>query len=87
MSSISSDGDLVEAFNDLADETRLSIIGQRGEAADFVTDRLGSDMEQAVRTSSCPVKVIHSFIAPSSVSRSFAVCSKNVWKHSLSPRI
>lgn len=46
------------AINALADETRFSIIGQRGEAADFVTDRLGFDRERAVRTSSCPVMIV-----------------------------
>lgn len=57
-------GDLVEAVQDLADETRFAIIGKRGEAADFATKHLGSNLERLVRTSTRPVLVVSRAFKP-----------------------
>lgn len=57
-------GDLVEAVQDLAEETRFAIIGKRGEAADFATNHLGSNLERLVRTSTRPVLVVSRAFKP-----------------------
>lgn len=57
-------GDLVEAVQDLANETRFAVIGKRGEAADFATMHLGSNLERLVRTSPRPVLVVSRAFKP-----------------------
>lgn len=57
-------GDLVEATQDLAEETRFAIIGKRGEAADFATLHLGSNLERLVRTSTRPTLVVSRAFKP-----------------------
>jgi nucleotide-binding universal stress UspA family protein len=42
-------GDFVEAIGEMEDETRFAILGKRGEAADFATLHLGSNLDRAVR--------------------------------------
>ena len=50
-------GDIVEAITTLEDETGLIVIGKRGEAADFATMHLGSNLERVVRAATHPVFV------------------------------
>lgn len=50
-------GDLVETVADLQSETRVVLIGKRGEAADFAKGHLGSNLERVVRSSRKPVLV------------------------------
>ncbi|MDP1629824.1 MAG: universal stress protein [Caulobacter sp.] len=50
-------GRLVDAVVDLEDETRLVVLGKRGEHADFTRLHLGGSVEQVVRASSKPVLV------------------------------
>lgn len=57
-------GDLVEAVQELADETRFAIIGKRGEAAGFAADHLGSNLERLVRTSTRPTLVVSRAFKP-----------------------
>ena len=50
-------GDFVEAIEDVGPDSRLIVIGKRGEGADFASGHLGSNLERAVRTAKCPVLV------------------------------
>lgn len=50
-------GDLVETIADLQAQTRVVVIGKRGEAADFAKGHLGSNLERIVRVSHKPVLV------------------------------
>ncbi|SDE63924.1 Nucleotide-binding universal stress protein, UspA family [Paracoccus isoporae] len=50
-------GDLVEAVAERQDDTRVVVIGKRGEAADFARGHLGSNMERILRSSRKPVFV------------------------------
>jgi nucleotide-binding universal stress UspA family protein len=50
-------GDFVEAIGAMEEETRFAIIGKRGEAADFATMHLGSNLDRAVRAANRPVLV------------------------------
>ncbi|MGB1027859.1 MAG: universal stress protein, partial [Rhodospirillaceae bacterium] len=50
-------GDLVEAIADFEADAELLVIGKRGEAADFATLHLGSNLERVVRASHKPVLV------------------------------
>ena len=50
-------GDLVETLREMETEADLVIVGKRGEAADFATMHLGSNLERAVRSSTKPVLV------------------------------
>lgn len=50
-------GDLVETVAELQAETRVVLIGKRGEAADFAKGHLGSNVERIVRVSQKPVMV------------------------------
>jgi nucleotide-binding universal stress UspA family protein len=43
-------GDLADTITDLDGETRLVVIGKRGEAADFAKGHLGSNLERVVRS-------------------------------------
>ena len=50
-------GDLLEAVHEHETEADLIVIGKRGEAADFATLHLGSNLERVVRSSHKPVLV------------------------------
>ncbi|SIS84915.1 universal stress protein [Paracoccus saliphilus] len=50
-------GDLLEAVKDFEQEMRVIVIGKRGEAADFATGHLGSNLERVVRSAKVPVFV------------------------------
>ncbi len=50
-------GDLIETVAALQPETRVVLIGKRGEAADFAKGHLGSNLERVVRISQKPVLV------------------------------
>jgi nucleotide-binding universal stress UspA family protein len=50
-------GDLLDALADLEKEAAMVVIGKRGEAADFATLHLGSNLERVVRSSTRPVLV------------------------------
>ena len=50
-------GGLVETLLDLEHETRLIVIGKRGEHADFAKGHLGSNLERVVRAVHRPVLV------------------------------
>lgn len=50
-------GDVLEAIQDLGSKAALIVIGKRGEAADFATLHLGSNLERVVRATSRPVLV------------------------------
>jgi nucleotide-binding universal stress UspA family protein len=50
-------GDFLEAIGEMEDETRFAILGKRGEAADFATMHLGSNLDRAVRATRRPVLV------------------------------
>lgn len=50
-------GDFVEAIEDVGADSRLIVIGKRGEGADFASGHLGSNLERAVRTAKRPVFV------------------------------
>lgn len=50
-------GDIVEALSEITPGARLIIIGKRGEAADFATGHLGSNLERILRSSQKPVLV------------------------------
>ena len=50
-------GDIVEAVQDFEDGADLIVIGKRGEAADFATLHLGSNLERVVRASKRPMLV------------------------------
>lgn len=50
-------GDLIDTVADLQTETRVVVIGKRGEAVDFAKGHLGSNLERVVRISHKPVLV------------------------------
>ncbi len=50
-------GDLVETLREAEADADLVIVGKRGEAADFASMHLGSNLERAVRSSTKPVLV------------------------------
>lgn len=50
-------GDLLEAVKEFEQEMRVIVIGKRGEAADFATGHLGSNLERVVRSAKVPVFV------------------------------
>lgn len=50
-------GDIVEALTEHEGEAGLVVIGKRGEAADFATLHLGSNLERVARSSHKPVFV------------------------------
>ncbi|MBO0661859.1 universal stress protein [Jiella sp. MQZ9-1] len=50
-------GDIADTVADLADETRLTVIGKRGEAADFSKGHLGSNLERVARSTKRPLLV------------------------------
>lgn len=50
-------GDFVEAIEDVSADSRVIVIGKRGEGADFASGHLGSNLERAVRTAKQPVFV------------------------------
>ncbi len=50
-------GDIVETVAEIEDQARVIVIGKRGEAADFATGHLGSNLERIVRNARKPVLV------------------------------
>ncbi|TDH36200.1 universal stress protein [Pseudohoeflea suaedae] len=50
-------GDLVDLFAEREKKAALVVVGKRGEAADFASLHLGSNLERIVRTSEKPVLV------------------------------
>ncbi|MCC5965048.1 MAG: universal stress protein [Natronohydrobacter sp.] len=50
-------GDIVETVAEIEDQARVIVIGKRGEAADFATGHLGSNLERIVRSARKPVQV------------------------------
>ncbi|WP_439527083.1 universal stress protein, partial [Roseovarius mucosus] len=50
-------GDIVETMAEVEADARVIVIGKRGEAADFATEHLGSNLERIVRSSRRPVFV------------------------------
>jgi len=50
-------GDLLEAVIIFESGTRAIVIGKRGEAADFATGHLGSNLERVVRSAHIPVLI------------------------------
>ena len=50
-------GDIVETVAEIEAQARVIVIGKRGEAADFATGHLGSNLERIVRSSRKPVFV------------------------------
>lgn len=50
-------GDLLETLADIEDEADILVIGKRGEAADFATGHLGSNLERIARASHKPILV------------------------------
>jgi nucleotide-binding universal stress UspA family protein len=50
-------GDIIEAVAEVEGSAALLLIGKRGEAADFATGHLGSNLERIVRASHRPVLV------------------------------
>lgn len=50
-------GELVDAVSEIADDTRIIVIGKRGEQAGYATGHLGSNLERVVRAAHVPVLV------------------------------
>lgn len=50
-------GDLLESLQDREADASLVVIGKRGEAADFATLHLGSNLERIVRSSRRPILI------------------------------
>ncbi|MFN4059018.1 MAG: universal stress protein, partial [Roseinatronobacter sp.] len=50
-------GDIVETVAEIEGQARARIIGKRGEAADFATGHLGSNLERILRSARKPVLV------------------------------
>ena len=50
-------GDIVETVAEIEDQARVIVIGKRGEAADFATGHLGSNLERILRSAHKPVLV------------------------------
>ena len=50
-------GDIVETVAEVEGEARVIVIGKRGEAADFASGHLGSNLERILRSSRKPVLV------------------------------
>lgn len=50
-------GDIVETVAEIEDQARVIVIGKRGEAADFATGHLGSNLERILRSARRPVLV------------------------------
>ncbi len=57
-------GDLVETIADKEGKADLIVIGKRGEAADFATLHLGSNLERIVRASDKPVFIANREFRP-----------------------
>lgn len=57
-------GDLLETLNEREASADLIVIGKRGEAADFASAHLGSNLERVVRASQRPILVASRAFAP-----------------------
>ena len=51
-------GDLVESLRELESDTRLLVIGKRGEGAEQASEHLGSNLERVIRSLHRPVLVV-----------------------------
>lgn len=50
-------GDFVKTYEELSADAAMAVLGKRGEAADFASGYLGSNLERAVRASPVPLLV------------------------------
>jgi len=57
-------GDLLETVEEVQASAGLLVMGKRGEAADFATGHLGSNLERVVRISKVPVLVASRALQP-----------------------
>jgi len=57
-------GSLVETISELEPSSQLSVLGKRGEHADFASRHLGSNLERVVRAAHNPVLVTARAFAP-----------------------
>lgn len=57
-------GDLIETVAEVEREARVIVIGKRGEAADFATGHLGSNLERILRSAHKPVLVASRVFRP-----------------------
>ncbi|MGY6548574.1 MAG: universal stress protein [Roseinatronobacter sp.] len=57
-------GDIIETVAGIEAEARVIVIGKRGEAADFASAHLGSNLERIVRSSHKPVLVVSRAFRP-----------------------
>lgn len=57
-------GELVDVVSEIADDTRIIVIGKRGEQAGYATGHLGSNLERVVRAAHAPVLVTTIKYAP-----------------------
>ncbi|MHB0775783.1 universal stress protein [Halomonas sp. WWR20] len=65
-------GELVEALTELEDETRLWVLGKRGESASAASEHLGSNLERVIRAMHRPILVtLETFTAPKRVMFAF----------------
>lgn len=51
-------GELVETLTELEEETRLLVLGKRGEAAHLASEHIGSNLERVVRALHRPILVV-----------------------------
>ncbi|GAB2802879.1 universal stress protein [Halomonas shantousis] len=65
-------GELVEALTELEEETRLLVLGKRGESAQSAREHLGSNLERVIRAMHRPILVTpERFTAPTRVMFAF----------------
>ncbi|MEQ6886730.1 universal stress protein [Salicola sp. Rm-C-2C1-2] len=65
-------GTLVETLEELQDETRLLVLGKRGEGVDQASEHLGSNLERVIRTLHRPILMVpDSFNRPEKVLMAF----------------
>lgn len=65
-------GELVETLSELESETRLLVIGKRGESAHLASEHLGSNLERVVRALHRPILMVpETFRAPERVMIAF----------------
>jgi nucleotide-binding universal stress UspA family protein len=82
-------GDLVESLTELEQESRLLVLGKRGETATAASEHLGSNLERAIRALHCPILIVmKTFTAPKRALIAFdgsPTAEKAVRKLALSP--
>ena len=65
-------GELVETLDELQGETRLFVLGKRGEAGDKSPQHLGSNLERVIRALHRPILVVPSaFVEPRKIMLAF----------------